>query len=82
MRFRTTGMLLLGAMALAAPAAAQTTPAPSEITRTVVAAAKLATATDAPLHFRAASVTLPPGEKSGVSAANGILYQISGSTRL
>jgi quercetin dioxygenase-like cupin family protein len=82
MRFRTTGTLLLGAMALATPAAAQTTPAPAAITRTVVAAAKLPTATDAPLHFRAVSVTLSPGEKSGVSAANGILYQISGSTEV
>jgi quercetin dioxygenase-like cupin family protein len=82
MRFRTTGMLLLGAMALAAPAAAQTTPVPSAITRIVVAAAKLPTATDAPLHFRAVSVTLPPSEKIGVSAANGILYQISGSTEV
>ena len=81
MRFRTTGILLLGAMALAAPAAAQTTPAPA-ITRTVVAAAKLSTATDAPLHFRAVSVTLPPGGRSGVSAANGILYQMSGSTEV
>jgi quercetin dioxygenase-like cupin family protein len=81
MRFMTTGILLLGATALAAPAAGQTTPAPS-ITRTVVAAAKLPTATDAPLHFRAVSVTLSPGEKSGFSAANGILYQISGSTEV
>ena len=82
MQFRTTGIPLLGAMALAASAAAQTTPAPPAITRTVVAAAKLSTATDAPLHFRAVSVTLPPGEKSVVSAANGILYQISGSTEV
>jgi hypothetical protein len=54
MRLMTPGILLLGATALAAPAVAQTTPAPSAITRTVVAAAKLPTATDAPLHFRAA----------------------------
>src|ERR1700676_179811 len=80
MRFRTTGILLRGAMAHATPAAAQTTPAPAAITRTVVAAAKLPTATDAPLHFRAVSVTLSPGEKSGVSAATGVLYQISAST--
>src|SRR5580700_6900123 len=82
MRFATTGILLLGAMALAAPAAAQTAPAPPAITRTVLAGAKLPTATDAPLHFRAVSVTLSPGEKSGVAAANGILYQISGSTEV
>ena len=37
MQFRTTGLLLL-AMALPASGAAQTTPAPPAITRTVVAA--------------------------------------------
>ena len=64
------------------PAAAQTTPAPPAITRTVVAATKLPTVTDVPLHFKAVSVTLAPGEKTGVSAANGILYQMSGSTEV
>jgi quercetin dioxygenase-like cupin family protein len=82
MRFRTTGILLLGAMALAASAVAQTTPTPPAITRTVVTTSKLPTVTDVPLHFKVVSVTLPPGETSGVSAANGILYQISGSTEV
>src|SRR5438045_7958590 len=82
MQFRTTGLLLLGAMALPASGAAQTNPAPPAITRTVVAATKLPTVTDVSLHFKAVSVTLQPGEKSGVSAANGILYQISGSTEV
>jgi quercetin dioxygenase-like cupin family protein len=82
MRFRTTGMLLLGAMTLTASAVAQTTPAPSAITRTVVAATKLPTVTDVPLHFKVVSVTLSPGEESSVSAANGILYQIAGSTEV
>src|SRR5258708_34435789 len=77
MQFRTTGLLLLGAMALSTSGAAQT-PAPPAITRTVVAATKLPTVTDVPLHFKAVSVTLRPDEKSGVSAANGILYQMSG----
>ena len=86
MRFRTAGTMLLGAVALAASAAAQTTPAPapapapSAIIRTVIAATKLPTVTDGPLHFRAVSVTLPPGERSTASAADGILYQASGST--
>src|SRR6476646_5154211 len=80
MQFRTTGLLLLGAMALPASGTAQTTPAPPAITRTVVAATKLPTVTDVPLHFKAVSVTLQPDEKSDVSAANGILYQMSGST--
>src|ERR1700676_3931021 len=82
MQFRTTGLLLLGAMALPASGAAQTAPAPSAITRTVVAATRLPTITDVPLHFKAVSVTLQPGATSGVSAANGILYQISGSTEV
>src|SRR6266571_8848934 len=82
MQFRTTGLLLLGAMALPTSGAAQTAPAPSAITRTVVAAAKLPTVTDVPLHFKAVSITLQPDERSGVSAANGILYQMSGSTEV
>src|SRR5258708_12954181 len=76
----TPGLLLLGALRLPVSAAAQTTAAPPAITRSVVAATKLPTVTDGPLHFKAVSVTLQPNQKSGVSAANGILYQISGST--
>jgi quercetin dioxygenase-like cupin family protein len=82
MQFRTIGLLLLGAMALPASGTAQTTPAPPEITRTVVAATKLPTVTDVPLHFKAVSVILQPDAKSDVSAASGILYQISGSTEV
>jgi quercetin dioxygenase-like cupin family protein len=82
MQLRTTGVLLLGAIALPASGTAQTTPAPPAITRTVVAATKLPTVSDVPLHFKAVSVTLPSGEKSGVSVANGILYQMSGSTQV
>src|ERR1019366_2758940 len=82
MQFRTTGLPLLGALALPAAGAAQTTPAPPAITRTMVAATKLPTVTDVPLHFKAVSVTLQPYEKSDVSAANGILYQMSGSTEV
>ena len=74
--------VLIGAVALSTSVAAQPTPPPAAITRTVIATTKLPTVTDAPLYFRAASVTLPPGEKSSVSAANGILYQISGSTEV
>jgi len=82
MQFRTVGLLLLGAMSLGAPAAAQTTPAPPAITRTVIAATKLSTVTDVPLYFKAVSVTLPSGEKSSVSVTNSIVYQISGSTEV
>jgi quercetin dioxygenase-like cupin family protein len=82
MRFKIAGILLLSAVSLTTSAAAQTTPAPSAITRTVIAATKLPTVTDAPLYFRAVDVTLRRGEKSSVSAANGIVYQISGSTEV
>jgi len=82
MQFRTIGLLLLGAMALPVSATAQTTPIAPAITRTVVAATKLPTVTDAPLYFKAVSITLQPDQTSGVSAANGILYQVSGSTEI
>src|SRR6202035_2439862 len=82
MQFRTIGLLLLGAIALPVSATAQTTPTPPAITRTVVAATKLPTVTDVPRHFKAVSVTLQPDAKSGVSAASGILYQMSGSTEV
>jgi quercetin dioxygenase-like cupin family protein len=82
MQLRTTGLVLLGAMALPASGTAQTSPAPPAITRTVVAATKLPTVTEVPLHFKAVSITLQPAEKSSVSAANGILYQMSGSTEV
>jgi hypothetical protein len=82
MLFRTTGLLLLGAMALPASETAQTIPAPPAITRTVLAATRLPTVTDVPLHFKAVSVTLQPDEMGGITAANGILYQMSGSTQV
>jgi quercetin dioxygenase-like cupin family protein len=82
MRFGTTGILWLGTMGLAASAAAQTPQAPAAVLRTVVAATKLPTVSDVPLYFKAVSVTLPPGENSGVSAAHSILYQTSGSAEV
>ena len=48
----------------------------------MVAATKLPTVTDVPLHFKAVSVTLQPEQKSDVSTASGILYQMSGSTEV
>ena len=82
MRLPTTGILLLGAVALATFASAQTPPAPPAITRTVIAATKLPTVTDVPLHFRAVAVSIPRGEKSSASSGNSILYQLSGSTQI
>jgi quercetin dioxygenase-like cupin family protein len=37
---------------------------------------------ETPLYFKAMRVTLQPGGKSSLSAANGILYQLSGSTEI
>jgi quercetin dioxygenase-like cupin family protein len=82
MRLSTTGKLLLGVIVLSTSAAAQTTPVPPAITRSVIAATKLPTVTVVPLHFKAVSVVLPVGEKSDVSAANGILYQLTGTTEV
>jgi quercetin dioxygenase-like cupin family protein len=82
MQFRTIGLLLLGAMALPAAGTAQTTAAPPAITRTVIAATKLPTVAELPLHCKAVSITLRPDTKSGVSPDNGILYQMSGSTEV
>jgi quercetin dioxygenase-like cupin family protein len=79
MGVKTTAIAMLGAMALASSAAAQATKAPPAITRTVVAATKLPAVTDVPLYFKAMSVTSSPGGESSVSAANSILYQVSGS---
>jgi quercetin dioxygenase-like cupin family protein len=79
MYFRAIGIVLLGIAALAGPAAAQTSPA---ITRTLVAATKLPTVVAVPLHFRAVSVTVQPGEATSFSGAAGILYQMSGSTEI
>jgi quercetin dioxygenase-like cupin family protein len=82
MRFWVIGMLLIGAMDLTGSAAAQTAPAPPAISRTVVVATKLPGVNDVPLHFKAVSATLPPGGTSDVAAANGIIYQVTGSTEL
>ena len=37
---------------------------------------------DKPLFFRALSIIIPPGEKSDVSMADSVLYQVSGSTEV
>jgi quercetin dioxygenase-like cupin family protein len=82
MRISKIGFVILGAAAIGNSVAAQTPPAQSPITRTLIAATKLPTVTDRPLLFRALSITIPPGEKSSVSTADGILYQVSGSTKV
>ena len=69
MRLLTAGLALLITMTAAHFAAAQTPPAPAA-TRIVVAATKLPTVTDVPLHFRLVRVTLSPGERSSPSGNN------------
>jgi quercetin dioxygenase-like cupin family protein len=78
----TAGIALFAATALTLSASAQTAPTAPQITRTVVAATKLPSVVETPLYFKAVRVTLQPGAKSSLSAANGILYQLSGSTEI
>lgn len=82
MRSTTIVSFLICAAALAAPAGGQTPPAVSATARTVVASAKLPAIGDAPIHFKAVSVTIPSGASSSVSSSNGILYQLAGSTEI
>jgi quercetin dioxygenase-like cupin family protein len=82
MHFRTFGIVLVGAAFVAVPAVAQTTAAPPAIMRTVVAATKLPTVVAVPLHFRAVTVTIRPGEASRFSGASGIIYEMKGSTEV
>ena len=82
MRIMTLGTALLTATALALSASAQNTPTAPAITRTIVAATKLPSVVETPLHFKAMRVTLQPGGRSSLSAASGILYQFSGSTEI
>jgi len=81
-RIMILGTALLTATALALSASAQNTPTAPAITRTIVAATKLPSVVETPLYFKAMRVTLQPGGKSSLSAANGILYQLSGSTEI
>jgi quercetin dioxygenase-like cupin family protein len=82
MRFRITGMLLLSAVALSSAAAQPPPPPPPAVTRTVIAATKLPSVVDTPLYFKALSVGIPARATINVSAANGILYQLAGSTEV
>jgi quercetin dioxygenase-like cupin family protein len=73
---------MIAASTLAASAFAQSTQAPSTVTRTVVAATKLPSVVETPIYFRALHVSVPPRQTSTLSVANGILYQISGSSEI
>jgi quercetin dioxygenase-like cupin family protein len=82
MLLRIAGLLLLGAVTLATSAVGQSTPPPPAIARTVIAATKLPTVTEVSLYFRVVSATIPADAASDLSAADGILYQLSGSTEI
>jgi len=82
MRFGTTVIAALCSAACGTVAIAQNAPAPSATTRTVVAATKLNLSADKPLSFAATRVAIPRAQKETVSAADGILYQVSGSTEV
>lgn len=81
MRFAFVITFLVAAGPIA-DAVAQTPPAPPAVVRTVVAATKLPSLGDTPLYFKAASVSIPPGQKISLSGSNGIVYQLSGSTEV
>jgi quercetin dioxygenase-like cupin family protein len=82
MRSTPIGTFLVCAAALAATAAGQTPSAAPATARTVVASTKLPTIGNTPVHFKAVRVTIPSGASSSVSSANGIVYQLSGSTEV
>src|SRR5260370_35386015 len=74
--------MLFGAGIFAGSALAQPAQAPTPVTRTVAAATKLQSVVETRPSFRALRLSLPPRETSTLSAANGILYQLSGSTEI
>jgi quercetin dioxygenase-like cupin family protein len=82
MRSTTIGMFMVWVATVGSDAAAQIPPAAPPAGRAVVASTKLPLMGDRPVHFKAVSVTLPAGASSSVSSANGIVYQLSGSTEV
>ena len=75
-------MLLIGAVALATPAAAQSTPPPAGDHPNRDRRNQITDRDRCPALFQSGECYPSPGEKSSVSAANGILYQMSGSTEV
>jgi quercetin dioxygenase-like cupin family protein len=75
--------MLCALMASAAPAIAQSTPVPPPITRSVLAEAELHIGGKVPLFIGAVGVVIPAGQSSDLAAvADGILYQMSGSSEI
>jgi hypothetical protein len=63
MRMASAVLTSLSLLAVGAAAQAQTPTAPTQTVRTVIAATKLPSVIDEPLHFRAFSITLAPGNQ-------------------
>ena len=82
MRFAILGIILFGTALSAELAAAQNPPPTPAVARTLVAGAKLAGLGTSPLFFKVLAVTIPAGQTSEISAPDGILYQLSGSTEV
>src|SRR6266581_1747535 len=77
MRIRSWSLLTLILSSLALPALAQSQPA--NTVRTLLAAGRLATVVDTPLHFRLFAVRLPPTDRVSYSGPNSMLYVLSGT---
>jgi quercetin dioxygenase-like cupin family protein len=70
---------LISTIAMAGVAAAQNSPSPPATVRTVIAATKLPSVTDVPMHFSVASVELAPDLKSSVSKTE---VSVAGETKM
>jgi len=77
MHIRSWPLLTLILSSLALPAFAQSQPA--NTVRTVLAAGRLASVVDTPLHFKLLAVHLPPTERVSYHGPNSMLYVLSGA---
>jgi quercetin dioxygenase-like cupin family protein len=81
MRFAIIGATLL--LVAASPAAAQDAPGVPGVQANTLAATRVADLARGPVYFCALSVTIPAAAASHIAAtANGIYYQLSGSTEI
>jgi quercetin dioxygenase-like cupin family protein len=69
---------------LVAPASAQAPgpPAPGRPVRTVIASTRLTSVVDTPLHMRLVRVSVPAGQSTVSTGANGMFYVLSGALDL
>jgi quercetin dioxygenase-like cupin family protein len=77
MRIRSLSLLTLILSSLALPALAQSQP--PDTVRTLLAAGRLASVIDTPLHFKLFAVRLPPTEHVSYTGPNSMLYVLSGT---